>query len=122
MSTTTISTIKGFPGVPEFLPDSEQHRRMMARAINNLNLGKFNCTIDVTLNASTGATVINDARIGFDSAVTPLMPMSLPASLDIGTIWMDAPKSGFGSTSASIVVHHRIDATTGRKIRFGIFG
>lgn len=120
MSSTTTSTLKGFPPVAEFYTDEREHRRQIARKLNQLNQAKFNCIIDVTLNANTGATIINDNRIGFYSAVIGAMPMSLDASADIGTLWCDAPTVAFASTSASITVHHRISSGVARKIRFCI--
>ena len=122
-STTTNSQVVGFPGVTVYLSNVDEHRREIARAINRINRGKFNCTVDVTLAVNTGATVINDTRIGFNSAVSPLMGLSLSASLAIAAgIWFDAPLAGGGSTSPSIVAHHNNTAEADKKIRFGIFG
>lgn len=107
VSTTTNSQVVGFPGVTVYLSNEEEHRREIARAINRINRGKFNCTVDVTLSVNTGATVIADNRIGFTSAVSPLMGLSLSASLAIAAgIWFDAPLAAGGATSASIVAHH----------------
>jgi hypothetical protein len=122
-STTTNSAVVGFPGVTVYLSNEEEHRREIARVVNRINRGKFNCTVDVTLNVSTGATVIADSRIGYNSAVSPLMGLSLSASLAIAAgIWFDAPLAGVGATSASVVAHHTSSAAADQKIRFGIFG
>lgn len=122
MPSTTNSSVRGLPGVPEFLFDANEHRRQIARKLNALNQGKFNCTVDVTLNASTGATVIADNRIGFNSAVTPLMAFTLAGAVAIATgMWFDAPMGQVQATTATIVVHHNISAAAAR-IRFGIFG
>lgn len=123
MTSTTVSTVQGFPGVTEFLRDEKEHRRQIALRLNIINSGKFNCTLDVTLNAATGATVIADRRIGFNSAVTPLMALTLNGAGAIAAgVWFDAPRGNTGSTAASIVAHHRINAATDQTIRFGIFG
>lgn len=120
---TTLSSVVGFPGVPEFYPDERIHRRQIARKINEMNNAKFNVTIDVTLSANTGATTITDSRIGFSSAVTPLMGMSLSAAVAIGAgMYCDPPMGKVASTVASIVVHHNITADADKRIRFGIFG
>ena len=122
-STTTNSQVVGFPGVTVYLSNEAEHRREIARAINRINRGKFNCTVDVTLNTNTGSTRITDTRIGFASAVSPLMGLSLSASLAIAAgIWFDAPLAGIGATSASIIAHHNITSEADKKIRFGIFG
>lgn len=118
MSQTSVSTVKGFPGVPLDYANEKEHRRTLARAINRINGGKLNCILDVTLSANTGATVISDDRVGFYTAVVPAMPLSLDAAADIGTIWCDAPTGGPGATTATITVHHRNSAATDRKIRF----
>ena len=123
MSATSVSTVQGHPGVPNFTPDANQHRRLMAAAINRHNQAKFNATIDVTLSANTGATIIADNRIGYNSAVTPLMAMTRSAALAIAAgIWFDFPTVGFGSTTASIVAHHTASSVLDAKIRFGILG
>lgn len=123
MSATSVSTVKGFPGVPIWLDDDGQHRRLMAGAIGRHNQGKFNVTLDVTLAKSTGSTIITDNRIGFNSAVTPLMAMSRSAALAIGAgIWFDSPMASAASTAASIVAHHTASSAIDQTIRFGIFG
>lgn len=122
-STTTNSTVAGFPGVVLYQRNADEHRREIAAVVNRINRGKFNCTIDVTLNANTGATLITDNRIGFRSAVSPMMGLSLSASLALAAgIWFEAPLAGTGNTSASIVAHHNNTAETDKKIRFGILG
>ena len=123
MSQTSVSTVSGFPSIPEYLPDQIEHRRQIARRLNIMNQGKFNVTKDVTLNAATGATVIADNRIGYNSAVTPLMALSLSGAVAIAAgIWCDGLRGSFGSTSASVTVHHAISSATDQTIRFGIFG
>ena len=123
MAQTSTSTVKGHPGVPLWMPNANEHRKLIAQAVNRLGQGKFDVTLDVTLNANTGATVIADNRIGFTSAVTPLMAMSLSAAVAIATgIYFDAPSAGAQATTASIVAHHNINAATDKKIRFGIIG
>lgn len=123
LSTTTNSLVAGFPGVSPYLSNREEHRRELARATNRLNLAKFNCTKDVTLSANTGSTVIADIRIGYASAVTPLMALSLSAAVAIAAgIWFDSALAAASATSASIVAHHNNTADTDKKVRFGIFG
>ena len=124
MSVTSLSSVAAaHPGVPNFLPDQAQHRRMIANAVNRHNQGKFNATIDITLAANTGATLISDNRIGYNSAVSPMMAMSKSAAFAIACgMWFDTPTVGFGSTTASIVAHHTASSVVNAKIRFGIIG
>lgn len=123
MSQTSISTLSGHPSVPLWMPDGDQHRRVLAQAVMRHNQAKFNCTIDVTLNANTGATVIADNRIGYYSAVSPLMALTLTGAAAIAAgIWFDPSSPYRTSTSASIVAHHRNNAATDQTIRFGILG
>jgi len=123
MAQTSVSTVKGFPGVSEYLPNSAEHRRQIARKLNYLNQAKFNCTVDVTLNPNTGSTVIRDSRIHYSSAVTPMMAMTLSAATAIAAgIWFDTPLGGLVSTTESIVAHHNITSDADKTIRFGIFG
>lgn len=123
MSQTSVSAITGHPGVPNWDGDATRHRRQIAAAVNRHNLGKFNVAVDVTLNANTGATIITDSRIGYNSAISPLMGLTLSAAVAIAAgIWFDGPSIGAGSTASTIVAHHNITADTDKKVRFGIFG
>lgn len=122
-STTTNSLVTGYPGVAFDLPDQRVHRRQIAEVVNRMNRGKFNATVDVTLSANTGSTVITDNKIGYRSAVSPMMALSLSAAQAIAAgIWFDSPFAGSAATTASIVAHHNITADTDKKIRFGIIG
>ena len=71
----------GFPGVPRLLPDEKEHRRQIAQMINDqLNHGKFNCTITVTLAVSPAVTTtLTDERIGYGSYVD-FMPTTANAA------------------------------------------
>lgn len=123
MSQTSVSVTVGFPGVPEFQPNEAAHRKQIARKINSMNVGKFNVTLDVTLNANTGATVISDSRIAYSSAVGPIMPMTLSGSVALAAgIWCNGATAQVASTTASITVHHANAAATDQTIRFVIFG
>ena len=107
----------GFVPVPETMPDERMHRMMLARGINNLLRGKFNGTLDVTLTASAASTTINDARIGYYSAVVPAMAMTSSAATSVGAgIYVDTLKTG------SCVVHHDNTADTDKTIRFILIG
>lgn len=123
VSTTTNSVTLGYPAVPFDLPDQRIHRRQIAEALNRINRGKFNATLDVTLNANTGATLITDNRISFKSAVSPAMALSRSAALAIAAgIFFDAPTAAGGSTNASIVAHHTASSAVDQTIRLLLIG
>lgn len=107
----------GFQPVPVFLPNDDEHRRMIAQAVNSILGGKVNATIDVTLTASAATTTLNDSRIGYYSAVIPAMAMTAHAATALAAgIYIDTMKSG------SCVVHHNNTADTDKTIRFLIIG
>lgn len=123
MSQTSVSKVRGHPGVPNYTPDHAKMLRLMAGQANRANNGKVNVTIDVTLAASATQTLISDNRIGPTSAVAALMALTPNAATAIAAgIWFDTPKLGVNSTSASILAHHSSNASTSQTIRFGIFG
>jgi hypothetical protein len=108
---------QGAAAVPAFEPDEREHRRKLARAVNTITQGKINCTLDVTLTASAATTVINDARIGFYSAVVPAMAMTADAAADLAAgIYVTGLQKG------QATLNHRINAATDRTIRFLILG
>jgi hypothetical protein len=113
----TSNSSPGYPGVSLWTHDEKQHRRDMARTINNMLIGKQNVTLDVTLNRSATSTTITDARIGISTAVIPAMAMTSDAAqiIDKG-IWVDTILSG------SAVVHHVSAPQSDLTIRFVLIG
>lgn len=57
----------GFQGVSPYDRDEKNHRREIARVVNNILTGKLNANLRITLSAGI-TTTITDARIGYDSA------------------------------------------------------
>lgn len=113
---------QGYPAVPEMLTDSDdksvagkEHRRKMAVAINNLNKGKSNCTLDVVVTASATSTTITDSRIGFYSFLGTMALDANGASDEVAGIYFDTLNSG------SAVMHHRNNASV-RSLRILILG
>jgi hypothetical protein len=113
----TLSSNPGYPGVSLWTHDEKQHRRDMARTINNMLIGKMNVTLDVTLNKSATSTTIIDARIGINTAVIPAVALTSDAAqvIDKG-VWVDTILSG------SAVVHHSSAPQNDLTIRFVFIG
>lgn len=107
----------GTPPVPEASANEAEHRRRLAKTINQVIQGKINATIDVTLAASTTTTTVNDPRIFYTSAVIPAMALTAHAALDLAAgIYVTTLLKG------SCVLNHRNDAATDRTLRLLIIG
>lgn len=113
------SLAQAFQTVPEFLQDANEHRRKLARAVNQLLGGKMNAFIDATLTANAATTALTDARIGYYSIIS-WMPMTANASAEVGAgaIYVDQSTMKNGSA----VITHANNAQTDRTFRFQIIG
>jgi hypothetical protein len=111
------STVQqGFPPVPEDEQNEKEHRRKLARQLNRINQGKFNCSIDITLRASQTTTTLTDARIFATSLLLP-DPMTANASTALlAGIWFSNRIKG------SATINHASNAATDQTFRIGIFG
>ena len=107
-----------FAPVP-FEPDEVEHRRKLTTKVNELNKGKFNGTLDVTLTANSATTTLTDARIGYYSVIL-FMPMTANASaaLAAGTLYIAQSTLKTGSA----VVTHANNAQIDRTFRALIVG
>lgn len=106
---------KGFPPVPEFIPDADEHRRKLARAINTILSGKVNATIDATLRASQTTTTLTDSRIYATTFIDP-MPLSANAATAKAGIWFS------GAMKGSITINHASNAAVDQNFRFLLIG
>lgn len=119
----TVNATLGAQSVPEDMPDERQHRRIMARALRGILRGKVNVTLDATLTANAATTTLNDARIGYDSAIIPAMPMTANGAACLAAgIYVDTVTAPVGTTPPSAIVHHRNNAAVDQTIRFVIIG
>ena len=109
----------GYQTVPEFLPDEKEHRRKLARAVNQTLGGKMNASLNATLNASASSTTLIDARISYFSTIVP-MPMTANAAAEIGNGTMYIPQATMQSGQA--VIQHASNTQTDRTFRFLIIG
>lgn len=115
-----MSTLaQAFQKVPEYIQDQTEHRRKLARAVNQALSGKMNAFIDATLTANAASTTLTDARIGYYSTIT-WMPMTANASAEVGagTIYITQANM----QSGSVVITHANNAQTDRTFRFQIIG
>ncbi len=117
-----MSDSQGYPAVPEMLSDKEdksvagkEHRRKMALAINRLNAGKFNGTLDVVVTAGATSTTITDPRISYFSWLGTMAFDANGKADEVAGIYFDTFDSG------SVVMHHRSDASV-RSLRLLIIG
>jgi len=118
MTTQPVSNT-GYQPVPEMEGDEKTHRRKMARAINQILKGKINCHFDVTLNPSATSTVIQDARIGINSIISPAMAMSANGAVAIAAgIWVGSIIAAVAGTLAQATIHHASNTAVDQKIRF----
>ena len=79
MTTTYYS---GRPFAQEDMPDEKQHRRQIARVLNQVMKGHLNNTLSVTLTVSSATTVVNDPRISISTAAH-FMPTTAHAAAEI---------------------------------------
>lgn len=110
-----MTTSLGFPGVSQLLPNEKEHRSELAAAINRINRGKLNCTIDITLNVSTTSTILVDARIGKTSYVD-FMPQTASAATAKQSIYITNRGNG------SLTVNHASNAATDQTFTCVILG
>jgi hypothetical protein len=106
----------GYDGVPEWETVETEHRRKLARAINRINSGKINCTLDVTLQANQVTTTVVDPRIAPTSFLC-WMPQTATASA--------AERAGIyvtGRTKGSAVLNHAANAATDQTLTIVILG
>jgi hypothetical protein len=77
----------------------------------------MNATVDVTLTANAGTTVVTDARIGVKSYLS-MMPLNSDAAAEIsgGTLYIATQKNG------SATITHANNGTPDRYFRLLIIG
>jgi hypothetical protein len=86
-------TVKGYPLVPEVMPNEKEHRRALARAANGATGGKLNAVTQVTLAASSTTTVVTDARIGANTFIG-FSPLTSDAAAALSGLYVSSQKQG----------------------------
>jgi hypothetical protein len=107
---------KGFPGVPEMEANEQEHRRKIARVLNNAVGGRINCVVDVTLTAGATTTTVTDPRLSATSFIM-WMPRTANASVaEKAGIWVSARSNG------TAVLTHASSANTDQNFTILILG
>lgn len=104
----------GRPIVQEYMQDEGQHRREMARVVNNLVRGLNNSSMSVTLKSSATTTTITDPRISLQTCMT-LMPTTADAAAALATTYVTCSKG-------QAVITHVSNTQTDRTFTVSISG
>jgi hypothetical protein len=88
------AVVKGYPLVPETMPNEVEHRRQLAQGVNGTRQGKMNAVAQVTLTPSSTTTTLIDARIGATTGIffSPLTQNAVTAT--ISGLHVSAQKNG----------------------------
>ena len=115
--TSPRASVRSYDDVPFDWTDEKEHRRMIARAINELRLGKIRSRGSFTLTANQATTTLTDANIGPDSAVIPFAETANAATeMGNGTIYINSHDNG------TATINHANNAQTDRTFRYAVFG
>ena len=104
------------PAVPEYMPDEKQHRRQIARVLNQAMRGATNNSLQVTLTPSATTTVVRDPRISLGTA-PHLVPLTADAAAEIGAGTLYAVPS-----AGQCVIHHASGASVDRTFAMSLVG
>lgn len=109
----------GFPAAPRWLPNGEEHRRLLGEAVQRLAGGKTNNVTKLTLTANAASTTVTDARIGAASYIG-FMPETANAAAELAAGTLYVPDSG--RVNGSVSITHANNAQTDRTFRIVIIG
>ena len=107
---------RGYDGVPEWEAVDTEHRRQLARAINRINAGKINCTLDVTLRPGQATTAIVDPRIAPTSFLAWMPQTASASAAERAGIYVSARAKG------SAVLNHAANAAVDQVLTILILG
>ncbi len=98
-----------------FIPDSTQHRRLIAQWMREAHQGHLGNVGTVTLIAGTANTAVTDFRVGPNSVIG-LMPTTLNAAAAIASTYVA------NRTSEAFTIVHANTATADRAFAYSIMG
>jgi hypothetical protein len=107
---------RGYDGVPDWEASESEHRRKLARAINRINGGKLNCTLDVTLRAGQGTTTIIDPRIAATSFLSWMPQTASASAAERAGIYVSSRAKG------AAVLNHAVNAAADQILTILILG
>jgi hypothetical protein len=87
------AVVKGYPLVPETMPNEVEHRRQLAQRVNGALQGKLNAVTQVTLTPSSTTTTMTDARIGASTFIS-FQPLTADAAGALSGLYVSSQKSG----------------------------
>lgn len=100
---------------PTFLPDSAQHRRLIAQWMREAHQGHLGNVGTVTLGTGTAQTSVVDFRVGPNSAIG-LMPTTLNAAEALASTFVS------NRTSEAFTITHANTTTADRAFVYTILG
>ena len=116
MGSLALASHRIYPGVPTFLEDEKEHRRLMASVINNILRGKMLPTGSITLTANSATTTLTDSAIGANSQID-MMATTANAGAELGAgIWFS------GRVDGSCIIHHANNAQVDRTFNYTVIG
>ena len=89
---------QGYLTVPETGTNEKEHRRQLARGVNQSLAGKLNAVTTVTLVAGDVTTVLTDARLTISSYIG-LTPLTANAAAAISTTYVSSRTNGSATLS-----------------------
>ncbi|MDE2471252.1 MAG: hypothetical protein KGL35_21590 [Bradyrhizobium sp.] len=112
----SLSYFPGRPGVQVQYPDTIDHLRQIAQALNRINGGHGNWTASVTLTANAATTQLVDSRISA-STFLGFMPQTADAAAELGNGTLYA-----NCTNGSATLHHANNAQADRTFTLLLIG
>lgn len=113
---TTVVQPPARPGVQPQSTDQPRWLREIARTLNRINQGQFNCVLIVTLVANAASTTVTDSRISAQTACLP-SPVTAHAAAEIA-----AGGLYFTPTNGQVVIAHANNAQTDRTFNLALIG
>jgi len=107
----------GYPTAPRYLPDSDQHRRLLGEQAQRQNQGKTNNVIIVTLRSNEATTTITDVRLS-PASFLGFMPETANAATALATTYV----ADTNRLSGSVVINHANNAQTDKTFRVILVG
>lgn len=109
------------PRVQEDMPDDRFHRRQIAQHLINVEGGRVDCTLSVTLDAGSATTTVIDSRISLSTAPL-LIPVTANAAAEIAAGGLYVVLSAVAPKQTDAVIHHANSAATDRTFQMALLG